>query len=206
MTLRRVDIELSVEREMSTDPARPGPVARLSARFRTEPEGADISTEEIAEAIAELRQELDRSLAKLPGGEPRADRDLTELVETYRPRQQELVDLLRDEGDLTEVEYGRLTAYLGGRSTPAPRPMQPARIVAPADSPGLAAAPLANDRAPSTARPVESLIEEYQILSLKQAGAVRARRQISYDEYMALKQHFTTGAGSGAKGASSSPT
>jgi hypothetical protein len=30
----------------------------------------------------------------------------------------------------------------------------------------------------------------YQINSLKQAGAVRARREISFSEYMALKRHF----------------
>ena len=31
---------------------------------------------------------------------------------------------------------------------------------------------------------------EYAVDSLKQAGAVRARREISFAEYMALKRHF----------------
>jgi hypothetical protein len=37
---------------------------------------------------------------------------------------------------------------------------------------------------------VEELLHTYQITSLRQAGAVRARRQISFDEYMSLKRHF----------------
>jgi hypothetical protein len=46
------------------------------------------------------------------------------------------------------------------------------------------------DRTPSSPRPVDELVRTYRIESIKQAGAVRARRQISYEEYMALKRHF----------------
>ena len=132
---------------------------------------------------------------------PRPDRELTELVETYRPRQSELVDLLRDEGELTAVEHGRLREYLAAGTTRLPdRSFEdaPASARSPASrdgpaptmAPPLAAAPLESDRTPSTSRPVPVLLEQYQISSLKQAGAVRARRQISYEEYMALKRHF----------------
>jgi hypothetical protein len=37
---------------------------------------------------------------------------------------------------------------------------------------------------------VPELLRTFQIETLRQAGAVRARRQISFEEYMALKRHF----------------
>jgi hypothetical protein len=50
--------------------------------------------------------------------------------------------------------------------------------------------PLAAEPKLPPARPVPELLRTFQIASLRQAGAVRARRQISFAEYMALKRHF----------------
>ena len=120
-------------------------------------------------------------------GVARAERELAELVNAYRPRQRELVDLLRDEGEISPTEHARLVEYLvtsaaTARPEPSPRPAYE-------DQP-IAAAPIFADRAGEAARPVPELLRTYRIESLRQAGAVRARRQISFSEYMALKRHF----------------
>jgi hypothetical protein len=118
-------------------------------------------------------------------------RPLEELVETYRPRQAELVDLLREDGEISAPEAELLNGYLarlGGAATP--EDLLPAGIPPPTDRP-IAAMPLEVDRAPVVPRPVGQLLDQYRIESLKQAGAVRARRQISFEEYMALKRHFS---------------
>jgi hypothetical protein len=184
--LRRTEIELVVERTISTDPTGPPRVARLGSRFAIPPDAEGPTDAELAQAYAGLLAQLDRALQLLPNARERSDRELSELVETYRPRQPELIDLLRSEGELTSHEYDLLKGYLStqlsrGRAE-APVPTRPL----------IAALPLENDRTPATPRPVPELLSKYQITSLKQAGAVRARRQISYDEYMALKRHFTT--------------
>lgn len=172
-------------------------VVRLSIRLENAPDGSPPTPRELAEALDGLRVDLDAlvgaPLAALPAS--RADRPLAELIETYRPRQRELVDLLRDEGEITVVEHGRLVDYLTA-GAPASPPAIPARV--PADAPRfdqpISAIPIAVERAPERpgekVRTVAELIHEYQIASLKQAGAVRARRQISFAEYMALKRHF----------------
>jgi len=54
----------------------------------------------------------------------------------------------------------------------------------------LAAAPALAGRPDEGARTVAELLRLYRIDSLKQAGAVRARREISFAEYMALKRYF----------------
>ena len=103
------------------------------------------------------------------------------------------MDALRGDGELTVGEHERLLAYLDGigarppgapSSAPASPPPEPTF-----DRP-IAAVPIAADRSPESARPISELLERYQITSLKQAGAVRARREISFEEYMALKRHF----------------
>jgi hypothetical protein len=183
------EIELSVERPLGPEgPA--GGVARLTVRFELGPNGKEPSPSELAQALDGLKADLD-ALVGVPlagAGIPRADRELAELVETYRPRQRELIDLLREEGQLTPGEHARLVEYLGTRpAEPAGAPAAPPdRFV---DRP-IAAVPIAADRSPEGVRPVAELLREYQIGSLRQAGAVRARRQISFAEYMALKRHF----------------
>jgi len=186
VALRRREVELSVERPLGPEPA-PGAVVRLSARFEV-PDGATGPTPaELAAALDGLRADLDAlvgaPLAAAPI--PRSDRELGELVEAYHPRQRELIDLLRDEGEITTAEHARLAEYLGREGAPRapPRPVEP-----PAPAP-IAAVPLAAVPAES-GRPVAELLRTYQISNLKQAGAVRARRQISFSEYMALKRHF----------------
>lgn len=183
------EIELSVERPLGPEGASGG-VARLTVRFDVGPNGERPAPSELAQVLDGLKADLE-ALVGVPiagAGIPRADRALSELVETYRPRQRELVDLLREEGELTPAEHARLVEYLGTRP-PEPGPAltpPPERL---ADRP-IAALPIAVDRPPEAVRAVADLLREYQIGSLRQAGAVRARREISFSEYMALKRHF----------------
>ncbi len=177
-----------MERPLRADLPAAGTV-RLAARFELAPDGSGPSHAELSRALDELQADLDGlvgpPLAAAPVARP--DRDLTELVETYRPRQRELVDLLLGEGELTPGEHERLVAYLGAqptRSEPSRPPPAP-RLEAP-----IAAAPIFASRPEERGRPVAELLRTYQIDSLKQAGAVRARREISFAEYMALKRHF----------------
>jgi hypothetical protein len=147
---------------------------------------------ELAEALDGLRADLDAllgaPLAALPAARP--DRELLELVQTYRPRQPELVDLLRDEGEITPVEHTRLAEYLSAVPVePRPTPPGPPPAEPRFDQP-IAAVPIAMERPAEPKRPVPELLRQFQIVSLKQAGAVRARRQISFEEYMSLKRHF----------------
>lgn len=189
MPRRPREIELSVERPLGPE----GGVARLTARFPIEAGEERPTPTELAKSMDELRSDLDALVGPPIAGVPiaRADRDLAELVSAYRPRQRELVDLLREEGEISAGEHATLVQYLqaGGAPTPSPTP---APMDSFADRP-IAAMPIAADRAPGSPRPVAELLQEYQIASLKQAGAVRARRQISFAEYMALKRHFEGG-------------
>jgi hypothetical protein len=197
MAPRRRETELSLERPLTSDgPA--GGVVRLTVRFEADAAGTGPSPRELAVALDTLKADMD-ALVGLPlAGAPaaRSDRGLTELIDTYRPRQRELVDLLLDEGEISRAEHDRLAEYVSGitgaaRTTSgAPAPVFDPPIAA---VPILAAAspgPSAPERRPDASRSVEELVELYQIASLKQAGAVRARRQISFEEYMALKRHF----------------
>ncbi|HTT15492.1 MAG TPA: hypothetical protein VMG81_06955 [Thermoplasmata archaeon] len=191
MARRPKEIELSVERPLGPD----GGIARLSARFSVD--GEPPSPSDLAKALDDLKADLDglvgTPIAALPSQRP--DRPLSELVGAYRPRQRELVDLLRDEGELSAGEHAVLVDYLASPSAALP-PASVARPPAPSPEPfvdqSLAAMPIAAERSGSAPppRPVPVLLREYQITSLKQAGAVRARRQISFAEYMALKRHF----------------
>lgn len=177
-----------MERPLRADLPSAGTV-RLSARFELPTDGEGPSHAELARALDDLQADLDGlvgpPLAAAPAARP--DRELTELVETYRPRQRELVDLLLGEGELTPGEHERLVGYLAtsaGRPEPARAPPEP-RMEAP-----ISAAPIFATRSEERGRPVPELLRTYQIDSLKQAGAVRARREISFAEYMALKRHF----------------
>ena len=174
-------------------PLRPdlpsGGTVRLSAKFEVPPEGSGPDHAALARALDDLQADLDGLLGPLLAAAPaaRPDRDLTELVETYRPRQRELVDLLLDEGELTSGEHARLVDYLSAPPAPAEAAAAPpGRAV---ETP-LAAVPAVVARSEDEGRPVPELLRLYQITSLKQAGAVRGRREISFSEYMALKRHF----------------
>jgi hypothetical protein len=195
VALRRREIELTVERPLRADAPSAGTI-RLSAKFEPPSEAAGPSHSELARALDELQADLDGLVGPLLAAAPsaRPDRDLTELVETYRPRQRELVDLLLGEGELTVGEHSRLVEYLGAPSAPA-EPPPPAPRERRVDTP-LAAAPALAGRPDEGARSVPELLRLYRIDSLKQAGAVRARREISFAEYMALKRHFQEPEGS----------
>lgn len=179
-------MELSVERPLG--PLGPaGGVARLTVRFEPGADAGGPTPAELKTALDSLVADLDAvvgvPLAATPVGRP--DRDVIELVETYRPRQRELVDVLLSDGEITAPEHARLLEHLSR----SPRPTSSSPAVAVAEHP-IAAAPVAADPTLPAARSVADLLRTYQIASLKQAGAVRARRQISFAEYMALKRHF----------------
>lgn len=180
-----------MERPLRSDLPSAGTV-RLSAKFELSGEGPGPQHSELARALDELQADLDGllgpPLAAAPAGRP--DRDLTELVETYRPRQRELVDLLLGEGELTSGEHLRLVEYLG--APPAPTEREVMRPEPKVGTP-IAAIPIMAARVDEGARSVPELLRLFRIDSLKQAGAVRARREISFAEYMALKRHFQEG-------------
>jgi hypothetical protein len=181
---RRRPIELSLERSLPGPAGTPPVVVRVSVRLDDD---ADPSEAALADEVRRLDARLQTAVRVVRPDVDRPDRPLAELIETYRPRQPELLDLLREEGELSPTEYSTLRGHLD-----AAAPARPAAGGVPITDRPIAAAPLESDRAPATPRPVEELLRTYQIASLKQAGAVRARRQISFEEYMALKRHFGT--------------
>ncbi|MCI4328615.1 MAG: hypothetical protein L3K01_00535 [Thermoplasmata archaeon] len=189
MTLERTEVVLSVEQEAAV-PGQPPRRLRLEARFAVG--SRPPSPAEIGDAIGQLDRELSEA-ARLAGfastAPVRADRPVAELVETYRPRQSELVELLLAEGEISAGEAEGLRAYLGS-PVAVGTPVIPPRDEVPVMDRPIAAAPLENDRSSGRARTVSELLSTYRIESLRQAGAVRARRQISFEEYMALKRHF----------------
>jgi hypothetical protein len=188
VTVRRREVELTVERPLRPDLPGGGTV-RLSAKFEVAPDGSGPDHGALARALDELQADLDGIVGPLLAAAPvaRPDRDLTELVETYRPRQRELIDLLLGEGELSPGEHARLVEYLS--APPASAEAEPAPPERRTETP-LAAVPAMVGRSEGEGRPVSELLRLYQITSLKQAGAVRGRREISFSEYMALKRHF----------------
>lgn len=187
-------IEVSVERYTSGGEGAPARVIKLTASI--DPSGDDgfPSPEEINEVFTTLTRRLDAALDSAEGSvtSPRGEeRSIEELVETYRPRQRELVDLLRAEGEISSREANLLSSHLESRGPRAPTPSA-------ADSGREAGVSYREpsmtnvDRIEPVPRPIGELLDTYQIETLKQAGAVRARRQISFAEYMALKRHFSS--------------
>ncbi|MHB1435133.1 MAG: hypothetical protein ACYCPN_01730 [Thermoplasmata archaeon] len=181
-------VELTAEKARSS-----GTVIRLTVRVPAHGDGRRPTADELAEALRQLESELDALVGdrEPPVDAVRTDRELNELLLAYRPRQPELIELLRADGEISEAEYQRLRAHLDSHPpVPAPPPAPPSRAPpAPVEAP---VAPRAEEptRPSGAARPVEVLTRTYQIETLKQAGAVRSRREISFEEYMALKRHF----------------
>ncbi len=189
--LKRIGVEISLERPVRAARGEVSGIARLSVRFEPGAGGEGPSSKELGEALEQLDRELQEAVEAVAGlRHPGPDRQLTELIETYHPRQIELVELLLADHEVTESEADSLRRYV--HSSSEPRPTQPTvskraervpqeRIAVPSTS---------TDRIPPSPRPVPELLDQYRIESLKQAGAVRARREISFAEYMALKRHF----------------
>jgi hypothetical protein len=195
MAPRRKETEISVERAFGPGGPNDG-VVRLTAHFAASENGEPPTPRELAEALEALRADLDALVGPPIAAVPvaRTDRELSELVGTYRPRQRQLVDALRDDGEISLPEHARLVEYLARtfpNSTSAPPPTAPPPAAPePSFDQPIAAVPIAAERVSDRSRPVAELVRVYEIASLKQAGAVRARRQISFEEYMALKRHF----------------
>ena len=110
MTVRRREIELTVERPLGPEASSGGPV-RLSARFEVGVDGDGPSHAELAAELDALKADLEALVGPPIAAAPiaRGERELTELVETYRPRQRELVDLLLADGEITAGEHRRLS-------------------------------------------------------------------------------------------------
>jgi len=194
---RRRHIELSVERPLGArGPA--GSVARLSTVFEVGAEDEGPSSTDLSRALDELLRDLEGLLGPSVAAVPleRPDRGLEELIETYRPRQRELVDLLLADGEITPSEHDRLLASLGAAPTASGVPPPGPELARLGETP-IAAVPLSAEPKLPPSRPVPELLRTFQITSLRQAGAVRARRQISFAEYMALKRHFESAGSSG---------
>jgi len=164
---------------------------RLTARFELSDDASSPTHGELAAALEVLRSDIEALVGPPIAATPvaRGDRELTELVETYRPRQRELVDLLLADGEITPGEHRRLAEYLTLRPKEPAEPTAARPSVPLADAP-IAAVPIVAERSSEPIRPVPELLERYQITSLRQAGAVRAKRDITFAEYMALKRHF----------------
>jgi hypothetical protein len=186
MSPRRKEYELTVEQELPAAGDGAPRRARLTARFSGEAGEAELDDVELARSLRELADRLARAsetagVGRGSAGPPRPDRAVEELLDTYRPRQMELVELLHADGELTDGEYAVLRARVAERPSEveSAKPSAEPRIATPRGS----------------GRSVEELLRTYQIASLRQAGAVRARRQISFDEYMSLKRHFAPSEG-----------
>lgn len=182
MAPRRTEYELTVEQELPAAVDGAPRRARLTARFSGESDDVPLDDAELARSLRDLSDRLARAseaagVGRGPASMPHPDRPLEELLETYRPRQIELVELLHADGELTDGEYAVLRTRVMETSAGVPAPKGPL-------------APMASPRTGS--RSVEELLRTYQIASLRQAGAVRARRQISFEEYMSLKRHFAS--------------
>ena len=204
MASRRRHVELSVERPLGArGPA--GSVARLSTAFEVGGDGEGPNPAELSRALDELLRDLEGllgpSIAEAPVA--RADRGLQELVETYRPRQRELVDLLLADGEITSAEHARLLASLASAPSPPPATPAPSRPEPALGEIPIAAVPLSAEPRLPPSRPVPELLRTFEITNLRQAGAVRARRQISFAEYMALKRHFESAVPAGEPRSSS---
>jgi hypothetical protein len=194
MAPRRKEYELSVAQALPASGDGAPRRVRLTARFPGEPTEGEPDDAELARSLREIADRLARASETAhvgrPPSEARAERTLDELLETYRPRQMELVELLHADGEISTAEYELLRTRMAG-DRPAPdASVAPLPVRASPDAPR------------STGRPVEVLLRSYQITSLRQAGAVRARRQISFEEYMSLKRHFAASEAAGPKSGS----
>ncbi|MDE1820140.1 MAG: hypothetical protein KGJ23_07650 [Euryarchaeota archaeon] len=189
-------ITVSVEEEAL--PAGDTPARRVHLAMTLQPaEGAEVTTEEVQAAVKLLSHHLESAIATLSeggpsGAGPRPDRPLPDLLETYRPRNLELVDALLWEGELTPTEHQVLQAAV---RTPPERASKgpPPKTAPPPEAPLATIAPSASSSqgpARTSPRSVDALLRELDLKDMRDANRARGRRMISYEEWAALKSHF----------------
>ncbi len=160
--MKRVGLELSVERATPSTDGRAPSIARLSVRFELNPADSRPSVDELHDALAELDRDLGEAVARLSRGSSQsADRPLAELIETYHPRQVELIELLRSDGELSDGEATALRRHLSPPVASAGEP--PARLGTSVDThpsrPIEGGAASIDDRIPPNPRSVEDLLD-----------------------------------------------
>ena len=131
MAPRRKEYELTVEQELPAAADGAPRRARLTARFTGEAGETDLDDAELARSLRELADRLARAseaagVGRGPAAGARPDREVRELLETYRPRQIELVELLHADGELTDGEYAVLRARMTERPSEVEEPRTPA--------------------------------------------------------------------------------
>lgn len=200
MPARRKDLTVSLEQEV---PSSEGEAPRrLRVAMTLEPgEDGKVSPSETSEAVRELSDLLQSSASSLASASgsstgPRPDRSLSELVQTYRPRDLELLDALLWEGEITPTEHELLRSQLpkpGAVATTAPSPsteVPASPTPAPTSTPAPARPVPASGTARPSARSVDQLLRELGIQDLRDVNRARGREMISYEEWAALKAHF----------------
>ena len=191
MTDPKVPLEVSVEEEvpgMGTDPPRR---VRVSLLLQPPAEGslgpADIqkAAEELKAHLATLRSALAGAGSEGLPGLPHPDRPLEELLETYRPRSEGLVDALLWEGQLTPTEHSSLKEHLSRTSIPPPpKPQAPPLPTSPPPASRTVERPRA------VGRPPEEILRQLNLRDLKDVNRARARELVTYDEWIALKKYL----------------
>ncbi len=174
MTTTSRDVSVTLEGEVYVGEQSAPLRLRVSQTLVPE-EGKAVSDEEVTRAAAALKRTLLVTLKTLGSEESELrpsvtysgpTRSIEVLREIYTPRSPDHVDALLWEGEISREEHGLLLGTLRTRGeTVAP---------APAHLP----------------RPVPVLIEELKLQDMRDVNRARGKRVISYDEWLALKQHF----------------
>jgi hypothetical protein len=127
-----------------------------------------VATEDLRNILAAALKnagttEMDEGAVASSSGPPRS---IEVLNQVYTPRSSEHVDALLWEGQITAAEHSLMMSSIRGTSSP----------------------PSSGQR---FQRSIEELVKEFHIESLKDANFARAKELISYEEWTALKRHFS---------------
>jgi hypothetical protein len=174
MTVKQKEVVICLEGEVF----RGGDVAPWKLKLSTtiEPdEGGKVTERDIMDATENLRNILSSALRSAGTSESAVavptptvgpPRSLEVLNQVYTPRSVEHVDALMWEGQITAAEHSLLVSSMRGKSTPS----QPVS---------------------RRQRGIEEMVRELRIESLRDANMARAKEQVSYEEWTALKRHFS---------------
>ena len=193
MTDPKGPVEISGEEEvpgMGTDPPRR---VRVSLRLQPPAEGS-LGPADIQSAAEELKAHLATLRSALVGAGseglpviPHPDRPLEELLETYRPRSEGLVDALLWEGQLTPTEHSALKEHLSRAPLPpSPKPQAPPAPSPPPPPPASRTV----ERPRPAGRSPEEILRQLNLRDLKDVNRARARELVTYDEWIALKKYL----------------